>query len=465
MDSYSVSDYLIFRGDVPLKNDAFADTDALVLCQIGYVHFDGIIDKATYNMNKLDFNTRYAFSDLKDKIILSEKRYEYMDVGLMNKRIPELFLQAGNTERFKDIELCGFICKNEDHSENPEQFAAMTFFLDEETICIVFRGTDDSIRGWKEDCNLATMDTIPSQLDALEYLKKVLDYFSNKKIIVAGHSKGGNIAMYACGFLSESLQNRISLIYNFDGPGFSSETLQKHSMLRIKDKLHIWYPQQSMVGMLFYHYPEHFKVAKSSSALILQHDLSTWLICGKYPAQAEELSGFSTYLNKTFNEWYENLPNDEKRKQFINSLFSILECSNKETLSAMIGDVQTEVYNTADVVKSKNISLVQKTFTAAKNLTKILTKGGKNTIKSVTCIAKGTFDVIKDPEQRQILKEIGVQLLKANITSAKDIARERKIEKKELKKKQKNGFKKSVKTNLNDAKNIGLNFIGIKFKK
>ena len=198
---------------------------------------------------------------------------------------PKLFLDAANTERFQNVEITGFISKmeNDKNPENPEQFAAMTYILDEDTVCVVYRGTDDSIRGWKEDCNLAKSEAIPSQIEARDYLSKAIDFFNGKRIFVAGHSKGGNIAMYACAFVSEDRQNKIEKLYNLDGPGFSTEILNSEEMLRMKNRLVSWYPHQSIVGMLFYHYPEGYSVVKSSAALILQHDLATWRIQGKYP--------------------------------------------------------------------------------------------------------------------------------------------------------------------------------------
>ncbi len=464
---FSITDYLEFRGDLKFENDKFADTDSIILCQIGYVHFDTILEKSTDDMGKIDFETRQSFKDLREKILTSDKKYQYMNVGLMNKKIPELFLQAADTERFKDVEICGFINKmeNEKDPKNPEQFAAMTYILDEKTVCVVFRGTDDSIKGWKEDCNLATTDAIPAQLDALEYLSKAVERFSDKKIIVAGHSKGGNIAMYACAYIDEQKKAKISELYNLDGPGFSKQTLASKEMTSIKPILHSWYPQQSIVGMLFYHYPENFSIVKSSALLILQHDLSSWMIHGKKPAATDEFSGLSIYMNKSFNEWYEELPGNEKRKQFIDSLFSILECSSKETLSAMIGDVQTEIYSTADDVKSNDKTFVRKTANAASNLSKIITEGGMNSIKSGIAMTKGMIDVMKDPEQRRILKEIGSKLMDASVSSAKELALEKKYEDQHEAERKIEDFKSSVKANISDAKDIGKNLFGGLFKK
>ena len=459
--NFSISQYLEFRGDLKFKNDSFADTDAIILCQIGYVHFDSILEKSADDLDKLDFENRQPFWKLREKILTSDRKYEYMDVGLMNKKIPELFLQAAETERFKNVEICGFINKTtfKKDPKTPEQFAAMTCILDENTVCVVFRGTDDSIKGWKEDCNLATNEAIPSQIDALEYLSRAVEKFSGREIIVAGHSKGGNIAMYACAHLGGEKKPEIAAIYNLDGPGFSKETLDSAEMTSIKPILHSWYPEQSIVGMLFHHYPENYKIAKSSAPLILQHDLSSWLVHGKFPATAENFSSVSVYMNKSFNEWYENLPGDEKRKQFIDSLFSILEHSSKETLSAMIGDIQTEIYSAAAEMKSTDKTFVRKTVDAATNISKIIAEGGMSGIKSGIAMTKGTIEVMRDPEQRQILKEIGEQLMKAGVSSARELALEKKYEEEKEAERNAKTFKESVMANIADAKDIGMSLI------
>ena len=459
---YSLSDYLEFRGDLRFKNDKFADTDSIVLCQIAYVHFDNILERHTDSLGSLDFESRQTFKELMEKVVSSkEKKYEYLDVGLMNKKIPELFLQAAKTERFKDVEICGFISKMEyeKDKDNPEQFAALTYILNESTVCVVFRGTDDSIKGWKEDCNLATTDAIPAQLDALEYLSKAVERFADKEIIVAGHSKGGNIAMYACAHIDEEKKAKVSALYNLDGPGFSKSALSSPKMESVRKILNSWYPQQSLVGMLFHHFPDRHKIVKSSASLIFQHDLSSWLVHGKNPAEADEFSGVSVYMNKSFNEWYENLPGNEKRRQFIDSLFSILECSSKDTLSAMIGDIQTEVYSAADDVKSKDKTFVRKTADVASNLTRIIAEGGRNSIKSGLAMTKGTIEVMKDPEQRRILKEIGEQLVKAGVSSARELAIENRQEDEKNAERKVEDFKESVRANIADAKDIGLSFI------
>lgn len=434
----TIVEYLDNYGKFSFKDEAFNDTDAIILCQTVYVHFDGLCD--------VSFSDRHSFSELQKKITSSLKnQVQYKDVGLMNKKIPELFLKAAKTDRFKDVQICGFTNKISTGTkpEEQEQFAAITYILDENTICIVFRGTDDSIIGWKEDCNLVHMEEIPSQRDALTYLDAAINAFPGKKVIVSGHSKGGNMAIYAGAKVSDEKKEKIIDIYNFDGPGFSKEKLQSTDFLAIKDRIHTWYPEKSVVGMLFDHY-DNFKIVQSTAKLvfIMQHDLSTWLIDEKLPMQNTKLSYASTYMNEVLNNWFENLP-EEKKQPFIKSLFSVLEATGKSNMSQMIGDIQND-FESSSLQFKKDIRKAGKMLTSAENTinsgrkdknAKKVTKGllktfstvglvikttavtaakhvfatGKGTVKGVSSMldmTKASIEIIKDEEQRVVIFDI-----------------------------------------------------------
>ena len=52
---------------------------------------------------------------------------------------------------------------------------------------ISFRGTDDTIIGWKEDFNLST-GVVPAQKGPYEYLQKISEH-TDGMLRVGGHSK------------------------------------------------------------------------------------------------------------------------------------------------------------------------------------------------------------------------------------------------------------------------------------
>lgn len=201
-DFPNIEDYVKWRGDLTFKQDNFSDVDAAVLCEMGYCHLDGLCQSG--------FSEQIAFNQIAGKIMSSkEMQVKYFDVGLMNRKIPEFFTAASMTNRFGNIKLCGYVSIIHAGQDvfTQIQFAAFTVVLDDKTICVVFRGTDDSVVGWKEDCNLALADEIPAQKAAAEYLENAGKFFKKHRIIVAGHSKGGkDICIHQEGLCKGSLK-------------------------------------------------------------------------------------------------------------------------------------------------------------------------------------------------------------------------------------------------------------------
>ena len=187
--------------------------------------------------------------------------------------------KAGKSQRFKNVEIAAFVAKY-DH-ENEEQFSAVTFvlnqggLLEKQQVFVAFRGTDDTIVGWKEDFNLAFLDKVPAQEDASAYLTRAALSFKKAELFIGGHSKGGNLALYAAAHLEEKAKKNLFAVYNFDGPGFSQETLDSDEFFSIKTKVHSVYPQFSIVGMLFHHY-DSYKIVQSDEKLVMQHNPFSW---------------------------------------------------------------------------------------------------------------------------------------------------------------------------------------------
>ncbi len=160
------------------------------------------------------------------------------------------------------------------------QFSAVTVELDDETVYIAYRGTDDTLVGWKEDLNMSFMDVVPAQAEALAYLEQVLHKHDYRKVYIGGHSKGGNLAVYAAVHVEDILQSSIVEVFNNDGPGFKDNILSKQQYMNISDRITTLVPQNSVVGLLLEH-DETYQVVKSSqSSGIMQHDGFSWEVLG-----------------------------------------------------------------------------------------------------------------------------------------------------------------------------------------
>lgn len=192
-----------------------------------------------------------------------------------------------------------------------------------------FSWTDDTIVGWKEDFNLAFGEEIEAQKDALEYVNSFIEKNPNVEVKIAGHSKGGNLAIYSAAKAKKTRQ--ISEVYNFDGPGFSKEDLESRRFKKIQPKVKSFYPECSIIGMLFNHFPE-YKIVGSTEKLLMQHDAMSWKI---HPTSFEEVKSFdrkSRFIEKTFNSWYMGLSADQ-RTQFVETIFDALFASSAKNFT------------------------------------------------------------------------------------------------------------------------------------
>ena len=164
--------------------------------------------------------------------------------------------------------------------ENEKQFSAITIIMPDNTLYVSFRGTDNTIVGWKEDFNMSFKSHIASQISAKEYLNMIAELYPNKKIRVGGHSKGGNIAVYSAIFATPQIRDRIINVYNNDGPGFCEDILETQEYQEMINKVHTYIPQSSIIGRLMNH-KEKYTIIESTQKGIMQHDLYSWQILGK----------------------------------------------------------------------------------------------------------------------------------------------------------------------------------------
>ncbi|MBP5520115.1 MAG: DUF2974 domain-containing protein [Treponema sp.] len=313
-------DYFSWRGDLSFEQDPFNKVDALLLAHITYSFFDRIVPSS--------FKKRKTFAQVAKDFTNSPDYEERINIGyLINKRTAELMFRCAESKRYRNIELCGFV--NIYDEQKIEQFAAVTYIINK-TAVIAFRGTDDTIIGWKEDFNIAWQNQIPAQKDALEYLQKAASGFRGKFIIV-GHSKGGNLSVNTAALCGKKLQKRIHSVYNFDGPGFSKDFFEGEGFKAIENKLFSFYPQFSVVGMIF-HQPKEYEIVMSNAFAFWQHDAMTWEILGKDFINVAEFTDESRFFYKAFNGWVDRL-NTEQKKHFVETMFCILEASGAKTNS------------------------------------------------------------------------------------------------------------------------------------
>ena len=198
-------------------------------------------------------------------------------------------------------------------------------------IYISYRGTDNTFIGWKEDFYLSYTTGTNGQKAAVAYINQL---FENETlpIHVGGHSKGGNLAIYAACHCMDSIRSHITKVWSNDGPGFQGEMLQSPAYQSIQEKITLIIPDSSIIGILMNNVEP--KIIKSTVNNVQQHDALTWIVKRNHFEKAESLSANSVFLNKAVDKFLENL-SDEEAKIAIDAIFAILESTDAESFAKL----------------------------------------------------------------------------------------------------------------------------------
>lgn len=240
--------------------------------------------------------------------------------------------------RFRNIRVKGFTEQFDSGLE--KQFAAVSLQLDRNQSYIAFRGTNTTLIGWKEDFNMAFQSPVPSQAEAARYLQRAARHCRGI-LRCGGHSKGGNLAVYAAAKSSAALRRRMERVYSHDGPGFPAAVLQEPGFHALSSRIHKTLPQSAVVGMLLEH-QEPFRVVKSSRLSLLQHDPFSWEIQGQDFHYLKELAPDARYLNHTLSEWLHEL-SPEARERFVDSLYTVVSSNDAKTFPELLDDWKTSL--------------------------------------------------------------------------------------------------------------------------
>lgn len=305
----------------------FNSVDSLILSSAAYIHFPDVIPEVE-NWKGIRFQELY--------------RAEYFEEMFHN--IPlcddtrQLFFALAASPRFRDMRVMGYTEQFDLNTE--KQFSAITFQIQPDLFYIAYRGTDSTLVGWKEDFNMAFQSPIPSQEEAVRYMEKAALY-CHGKILTGGHSKGGNLAVYASAMCRENIQSRITKIYSHDGPGFLESTLQSREFQTISSRIEKTLPQSSIVGMLLEN-QEDFRIVRSNKSGLLQHDQYTWEIEENDFIYIEKLTKDAKFADKTLTDWLNQL-SEEDRERFVDSLYGVLTANNLTSIDDFRADWQTAI--------------------------------------------------------------------------------------------------------------------------
>lgn len=317
----NIIDYVL-KEKMPFAGRGFGEVDSLVLAEAAYFQLDGIVggfDEAPAR------TLRELFSGEEGLEAARRTRAAQENV--------ELARALSRSARFGEIKVGFYV--NIFSTEEEEQFSAMTFLLPDGTAYLSFRGTNGTIVGWKEDFNMTYMSPVPAQRDGAAYLCEVAGRIGNP-LRLGGHSKGGNVAVYAAMSCEEEVQNRILAAYNHDGPGFREEIFQSEGFVHIRDRVFKTMPRSSLIGMLLTS-KVHYSVVKSTRRGVHQHDPFSWVVKNGNFSCAEKLTATARLRGEIVNGWVREY-SDDKRALFIDTFYQAVKATNVETLGELTGD-------------------------------------------------------------------------------------------------------------------------------
>ena len=297
----------------------FTEVDSLVLSWLSYLHFPEEFGKLL---------TDEGMS------IYEIYKSEYFEQMLTNVKSPDetlaLLAAAVASPRFRALSL--FRYENQFDKTIDKQFAAVSFQVPDTGIYIAYRGTDSTFTGWKEDFNLVLQDPVPSQSEALSYINEIGEK-TKGNLLVGGHSKGGNLAVYASANCKPLVGEKITAIYSHDGPGFSKEEVASEKIDRVRDRIHKTLPQSSLIGMLM-EQECPCTIVHSNEKSVAQHNPFSWEVKGNAFATEKALTVDAKILYKMVNDWADNY-SDEECAQFIDVLFDVIEGTGAATFDEM----------------------------------------------------------------------------------------------------------------------------------
>ncbi len=243
----------------------------------------------------------------------------------------ELLAAVAASPRFRGVRVCNYQTRTNELAE--QQFSAMTFRLSPQMTFVAYRGTDNTLVGWKEDFNMSFATAVPSQVSALRYLERVAEQTSGK-IWCGGHSKGGNLAVYAGMMCLPATRSRLVTCFTHDGPGFSTDTMGDPRWQHATQLVDKTIPQSSVIGMIFENQEGDYAVVHSHNLGFAQHDPYSWEVDGRDFAIQERVSAGARMLDSTVNEWL-STTTPEDRADFVDAVFSVLGATDMDTMAEM----------------------------------------------------------------------------------------------------------------------------------
>lgn len=319
-------DYIKEFGHVSFEERAFSEIDALVLTELEYLPLEKVVPS---DENGENFVTVKEIAEY-----MQEHKQELFDENpmMITQERHEVSQVIADAPRFQSLKFFGVV--SEWDKDTTKQFAAVTVEVEPSVRLVVFRGTDETLIGWKEDFLMTYSPLVAAQTDAKEYLAKQASLWGGD-LMISGHSKGGNLAIYAAATQEEDVQLRIVDIFCFDSPGLYRSVLETKGYQNIVPLAMRYIPQDSLVGLML-ESEVPYVIVKSNATGAMQHSAMTWEIENGQFIKMEKLTKNSQLNDQTFKKWTESV-SDEELELFWNVFFELLFNAGIDTVNDLYG--------------------------------------------------------------------------------------------------------------------------------
>lgn len=332
----NIIEYVKKWGKYTFLEKPLNEVDSLVLCQLVYLHYEKFVPGIEKRNTPVSIRSIYEHPE-RDRIL---DDYWYRE---NNK---ELFMAAAESMRFGSLKMNYYV--NIINEDQETQFSAMTYVLEDKNIYVAYRGTDATIVGWKEDLNLAFSKPLHSQYLAVEYMEKVAGYVAGD-FYAGGHSKGGNLAVYAAMNCDERTRKKLIKVFNNDGPGFRPEIREQGNFQAIADRVAKFIPRSSLVGMILEDHCD-YEIVESKGIGLLQHNTYSWKIEEDAFVRAKNMTGSKIMRDAALNEWILSLT-EEETHAFVDTLYEVVSASEASNVFEFGADWKKCLQNIAMAVK------------------------------------------------------------------------------------------------------------------
>jgi len=319
-------DYIKEFGHVSFEERAFSEIDALVLTELEYLPLEKVVPS--------DENGEIFVTVKEIAEYMQEHKQELFDENpmMITEERHEVSQVIVDAPRFQSLKFFGVVSVWD--KDTTKQFAAVTVEVEPSVRLVIFRGTDDTLIGWKEDFLMTYSPLVAAQTDAKEYLAKQASLWGGD-LMISGHSKGGNLAIYAAATQEEDVQLRIVDIFCFDSPGLYRSVLETKGYQNIVPLAMRYIPQDSLVGLML-ESEVPYVIVKSNATGAMQHSAMTWEIEDGQFIKMEKLTKNSQLNDQTFKKWTESV-SDEELELFWNVFFELLFSVGIDTVNDLYG--------------------------------------------------------------------------------------------------------------------------------